>query len=47
MDVSASAGGVVRGAEDSALVQQRPEKQARLSAISQQLGDEFDEKHED
>ena len=47
MDVSAPSSGVVRGAEDSALVQQRPEKRARLNAISQQLGDEFDEKHED
>ena len=38
---------MVRGADSSALVEERPEKQARLSAISQQLGEEFDEKHED
>lgn len=48
MDVSTSSGsGVIRGADSSALPAQRPEKQARLNAISQQLGDEFDEKHED
>ena len=34
-------------AQHSAHVEERPDKQARLSAISQQLGDEFDEKHED
>ena len=48
MDVSShSGGGVIRGAASSALVEERPEKQARLNAISQQLGEEFDEKHED
>eukprot|EP00434_Breviolum_minutum_P037111 symbB.v1.2.032893.t1/scaffold4013.1/size46388/4 len=48
MDVSTSSGsGVIRGADSSAVPEQRPEKQARLNAISQQLGDYFDEKHED
>ena len=48
MEVSSQlGGGVVRDADSSALVEERPEKQACLSAISQQLGEEFDEKHED
>ena len=48
MDVSTRSGsGLVRGADSSIRAEERPEKHARLNAISQQLGEEFDEKHED
>ena len=48
MEVSTRSGsGLVRGADSSIRAEERPEKHARLNAISQQLGEEFDEKHED